>query len=327
MAVRVVVRCRPPCIEGAPGGDVFAEDGTARAVLQHDDTTIEVREPGVGAIARRFAADAAYGESARTSDVFTAIRPLTRAAIKGNASVTVAYGPSGSGKTHTMYGDAREPGLVPLAAAELLAHAKGRPLRVSMLELYNEVLADLLVPRGQLASSLEVRGGGVGGGMAFIEGAREVENTSVATVFTTIRDGIARRQVASTMRNLSSSRSHVIVVLKVGEGSLTLVDLAGLERVKRSGAEGSVLKQAQSINRSLHSLGDVVDALRRKDPHVPVRNSRLARLLSGALTGGAESTFVVCVDPGAAQRDEAVAALCFADRLRRVPAAGGGIGG
>lgn len=326
-AVRVVVRCRPPhYVEDPSDADMFPGGGLPRAVVQHDDTTLEVRDPGVGALIRRFAADVVYGEGARTGDVFAAIRPLAHIALGGNASAVVAYGASGSGKTHTMYGSEREPGLVPLAAAEMLAHARGRPMRLSMLELHNDVLSDLLVPRGQVAPSLDVRGGGTGGGMACIEGAREVEGTSVAAVIAAIRGGLARRQVASTMLNASSSRSHVIVVLRVGEGLMTLVDLAGLERVKRSGAQGSVLFEAQRINKSLQSLGDVVDALRRKDAHVPVRNSLLARLVSGALTGGAESTFIVCVDPGAAHRDESVAALCFADRVRRVPAAGGDTG-
>lgn len=321
-AVRVVVRCRPPSQEDVPEGEAMAPSSIPRAVLASDASTIEVREPGVGALIKRFAADAVYGEACRTGEVFDAVRPLARSAANGCASAVVAYGPSGSGKTHTMYGDARDPGLVPLAAAELLTFSGGRSIRISMLELHNDNLADLLLPRGQPAAPLEVRGG-IGGSMASIEGAREVEASSITSVLTTIRGGLARRQVASTLRNASSSRSHVIVVLRLPRegGCVTLVDLAGVERVKRSGAEGSILKEAQSINKSLHSLSDVVDALRRNAAHVPVRNSRLARLLSGTLSGGAETTFVVCVAPGAAQRDEAVAALCFADRVRRVPAA------
>lgn len=38
-------------------------------------------------------------------------------------------------------------------------------------------------------------------------------------------------------------------------GVLNLIDLAGSERVKQSGATGQQLKEAQSINKSLSALG------------------------------------------------------------------------
>ena len=42
---------------------------------------------------------------------------------------------------------------------------------------------------------------------------------------------------------------------------LILVDLAGSETVKKTGAQGSTLKEAQHINRSLSALGNVISAL------------------------------------------------------------------
>ena len=63
-------------------------------------------------------------------------------------------------------------------------------------------------------------------------------------------------------------------------GALHLVDLAGSERLDRSHAQGQRLKEAQSINKSLSSLGDVVNALAKKTQcHVPYRNSVLTWLL------------------------------------------------
>jgi len=44
-------------------------------------------------------------------------------------------------------------------------------------------------------------------------------------------------------------------------GKLYLVDLAGSEKISKTGATGSVLKEAQTINKSLTMLGIVIAAL------------------------------------------------------------------
>jgi kinesin family protein C2/C3 len=59
---------------------------------------------------------------------------------------------------------------------------------------------------------------------------------------------------------------------------LHLIDLAGSERVSRSGAQGDRLKEAAAINKSLSALGDVVQALQQRSPHVPYRNSKVGQL-------------------------------------------------
>lgn len=78
-------------------------------------------------------------------------------------------------------------------------------------------------------------------------------------------------------------------------GKLNLVDLAGSERVWKSGAEGERLKEAQNINRSLLSLGDVIQALRARQTHIPFRNSRLTYLLQDSLGKGSKTVMVVQV--------------------------------
>ena len=70
----------------------------------------------------------------------------------------------------------------------------------------------------------------------------------------------------------------------VSAAKLYLVDLAGSESVGKSGVVGAAMKEAQHINRSLASLGDVMEALDQKAKYVPFRNSKLTHLLQGFST-------------------------------------------
>uniref|UniRef100_A0A8C6XUC8 Kinesin motor domain-containing protein n=1 Tax=Naja naja TaxID=35670 RepID=A0A8C6XUC8_NAJNA len=87
-------------------------------------------------------------------------------------------------------------------------------------------------------------------------------------------------------------------ILPLPTRKLNLVDLAGSERVWKSGAQGERLKEAQSINRSLLALGEVIQALRTKQAHVPFRNSRLTYLLQDSLGKGSKTVMMVQVRGG-----------------------------
>lgn len=70
-------------------------------------------------------------------------------------------------------------------------------------------------------------------------------------------------------------------------GKLILVDLAGSEKVEKTGAEGKVLEEAKTINKSLSALGNVINALTcgssGKANHIPFRDSKLTRILQDSL--------------------------------------------
>jgi len=79
-----------------------------------------------------------------------------------------------------------------------------------------------------------------------------------------------------------------------GYGKLHLIDLAGSERVGKSGATGDRLKEAQNINKSLSALGDCVQSLVSKSKHVPFRNSKLTYLLQVSNCGCGCGCVCVC---------------------------------
>lgn len=92
---------------------------------------------------------------------------------------------------------------------------------------------------------------------------------------------------------------------------LSFVDLAGSERVKKSGSSGNNLKEAQSINKSLSALGDVISALSSGSQHIPYRNHKLTMLMSDSLGGNAKTLMFVNISPAGSNLDETYNSLTY----------------
>jgi len=119
--------------------------------------------------------------------------------------------------------------------------------------------------------------------------------------------GFNARVTGATKANGRSSRSHLIIMIKMKRiepdktkinSLLNLVDLAGAERLEQSGADKDAdpirLKEAKAINYGLSQLGNVMNALVKKmdDPSkfVPYKNSKLTRLLRNGLSSNCATT-------------------------------------
>lgn len=82
--------------------------------------------------------------------------------------------------------------------------------------------------------------------------------------------------------------------------------------MKKSGSSGSQLKEAQSINKSLSALGDVISALSSGGQHIPYRNHKLTMLMSDSLGGNAKTLMFVNVSPAESNLDETYNSLMYA---------------
>ena len=94
-------------------------------------------------------------------------------------------------------------------------------------------------------------------------------------------------------------------------GCLHLIDLAGSERINKSGVQGQRLTEAQHINKSLTALGCVMQALGQKRDYIPFRDSKLTQLLQDSLSGEAKSMMFVHVSPEETSIGETLSTLNF----------------
>lgn len=274
--------------------------------------------------------DRVFDQAASQDDVFEDTKYLVQSAVDGYNVCIFAYGQTGSGKTFTIYGSESNPGLTPRATAELfrvIQHENKKysfSLKAYMVELYQDNLVDLLLPKYARRLKLEIKKDSKG--MVSIENVTVVPISSLEELRTIITGGSERRHVSGTHMNDESSRSHSILSViiestnlqtqSVAKGKLSFVDLAGSERVKKSGSSGNQLKEAQSINKSLSALGDVIGALSSDGQHIPYRNHKLTMLMSDSLGGNAKTLMFVNVSPAQSNLEETYNSLTYASRVR-----------
>jgi centromeric protein E len=297
-----------------------------------------------------------FDESTNNKQVYEATTSkIVRDVLGGMNGTVFAYGQTSSGKTHTMHGSTDELGVIPLAIKDVFdavrRHANDREflIRVSYLEIYNEKMVDLLAESkdtANAAAELSIREDKDRG--TYVHGLREEIVTTPSQVLSLLEFGTSRRHVGATNMNAHSSRSHTIFRMIVesrairpsvetteGEAqskdhpgggvlvsTLNLVDLAGSERVSKTGAEGQRAKEGAHINKSLMTLGVVINKLSEgvesKGGHIPYRDSKLTRILQPALGGNSKTAIVCAMTPATTHCDESHSTLRFASRAKRV---------
>ncbi|XP_071735356.1 kinesin-like protein KIN-14E isoform X1 [Rutidosis leptorrhynchoides] len=276
--------------------------------------------------------DRVFDGGATQEDVFNDTRYLVQSAVDGYNVCIFAYGQTGSGKTFTIYGSDKNPGLTPLATSELFKILRRNSnkfnfsLKAYMLELYQDTLVDLLASKQAKRAKLEIKKDSKG--MVTVDNATVIPISTYDDLKSIIQRGTDQRHTTETLMNEESSRSHLILSIiiestnlqtqSIARGKLSFVDLAGSERVKKSGSSGNQLKEAQSINKSLSALGDVISALSSGNQHIPYRNHKLTMLMSDSLGGNAKTLMFVNISPAESNLEETHNSLTYASRVRSI---------
>ncbi|KAG0497197.1 hypothetical protein HPP92_001888 [Vanilla planifolia] len=279
--IRVFCRCRPLSVEEIGKGDEMALDFE---LAKDGELVVKAN----GAPKKMFKFDAVFCPDEDQEKVFEKTSHLSTSVLDGYNVCIFAYGQTGTGKTFTMEGTKEARGVNYRTLEELFRVVRERQglfqyeISVSVLEVYNEQIHDLLLSGNQpgvTTKRLEVRKASEG--LHHVPGLVEAHVNNLVEAWEVLQAGSKARSTGSTNANEHSSRSHCIHCVMVrganlmsGEctrSKLWLIDLAGSERIAKTDAQGERLKEAQSINKSLAALGDVISALANKSPHIPFR--------------------------------------------------------
>ncbi|GAY42894.1 hypothetical protein CUMW_070440 [Citrus unshiu] len=239
-----------------------------------------------------FSADSSQGEVYEKM-----VNPLVEDFLKGKSGMLAALGPSGSGKTHTIFGCPREPGMVPIAlkrifkgTTKIRSSESTRSFYLSIFEIYSE--------RGKGEKLLDLLPDGVDLCMqqSTIKGLQEIIISDAAQAESLIARAMLKRATAMTNSNNQSSRSQCIINLRCtanelsrGDGVhandsvLTIIDLAGAEREKRTRNQGARLLESNFINNTSMVFGLCL---------------RLTRYLRDYLEGKKRMTLILTVKSG-----------------------------
>jgi len=265
---------------------------------------------------------------------------IIKSSVQGYNGTIFAYGQTGSGKTFTISGAPSNfayRGIIPRSISRLFNEISTKPeydfnIQVSYLEIYNEIMFDLLPEDGKfLGERANIEFQEDNKGNVIVKGLSKHKVTNEEECFNLLFEGESNRTISEHKLNQGSSRSHCLFMIqlemkskiesteKIMVSKLNFVDLAGSERVKKTGSTGVTLKEATYINRSLTFLEQVVVALTerkgRANDHVPYRQSKLTHILKDSIGGNCKTVMVANIWPEEQFLQETLSTLNFAQRM------------
>ena len=323
--VKVIARFRPMNELEKTSGNEQVCVFTSPTSLQFNST----REKNV----YRYNFDRIFTPSSTQEDIYSfGVKEIIDSVLNGYNGTVLAYGQTSSGKTYTMQGEMEPPstqGIIPRMISHVFKYIYNTEgtdfiIKVSMIEIYQEKIRDLLdITR----VNLNIREDNIKG--IYVDGCSERYVGCPNDVLALLELGSSNRAQAATNMNEHSSRSHSIFILTINQtnkkdggskiGKLYLVDLAGSEKISKTGATGHTLEEAKIINKSLTTLGRVINNLTDgKSTHVPYRESKLTRVLQESLGGNSKTCLIITCSPSIYNESETLSTLRFGERAKKI---------
>ena len=249
----------------------------------------------------KFPFDKVYSDDSTTKSVYdTSIKTHIMNIFNGNNFVCYAYGQTGSGKTHTIFGNEKSIGLIPLAALDIFSHINYTSCvaKISAYEIYNDDAYDLLNNK----EHVPLREGY--NKILHIVGLTKLKVESYDQFSNILDTVLSMRNTGISSQNDTSSRSHAIFELGIYEGErrkskLLFVDLAGSERASQSICRNKVeYRENAHINKSLLALKECIRAVKSKKGHIPFRSSKLTTILKDSFTTNCSTLVIGTISPG-----------------------------
>ncbi|KAL6633881.1 hypothetical protein ACP70R_026552 [Stipagrostis hirtigluma subsp. patula] len=271
-----------------------------------NDTTVMFRStfPDRPTAPTAYTFDRVFHSDCSTKEVYEeGVKEVALSVVSGINSSIFAYGQTSSGKTYTMTG------VTEYTVADIYDYINKHEerafvLKFSAIEIYNEVVRDLLSAENtplRLWDDAE-RG-------TYVENLTEV----ILRDWNHLKGLISVCEESSAREFLGKDKSTTLVA------SANFIDLAGSERASQAMSAGTRLKEGCHINKSLLALGTVIRKLSLgSNAHIPYRDSKLTRILQPSLGGNARTAIICTLSPATSHIEQSRNTLLFGSCAKEV---------
>ena len=227
-----------------------------------------------------FSFDKIFSDKSKTDDIFNNIGiEIVDNFLKQISSTIFVFGQTGTGKTHTIIGNKKFVGFLRILLQYLIDMKQ--KINISIIEIYNDICYDLLnndnviYQREDNADNIHLRD------LRYESISNERD---ISKIYLKINKN---RKVGKSSKNDRSSRSHLQVKIVSDTSTfIKILDLAGSERASQSKyINKNIFRENAEINKSLLSLKECIRAIKNKNQYIPIRGSKLTKLLKESFIG------------------------------------------
>ena len=312
-----------------------SNQGEIGTVLFKPNNIVQLMEHPSSPLEKEYLFDYVW-QGGEQADIYNYIESnIVDSFMSGYNTTLFTYGQTASGKTFTIQGPAdkcayneQTKGVIPRILPTLFdkinqLNLQSPVLKLSYFEIYNEEIYDLL------SSSSKVKYMVLKKEIKYF-GLKKEQIMSAEQAIGLYFGAISNRHNASTACNKHSSRSHSVLLITLDcsiiknnnvcnfKSSMHIIELAGSERVEKTGNTKEKLIEGNSINLSLSALGLVISQLSEGKSYISFRNSLLASVIIKSLGGESKTVAIINVSSSPTSFGETKASLLFSQKIRLI---------